>query len=182
MPSTEEKSRIMDKMINNLDISTLIAAFISFFVSIYIFKTTPKYDLVLKRYEILIFPLFNKIEPYFFAPVSSDILDPLLEIIENNKSIAGGRLNELLYFCQAHPSQENFNSLCRQINTEYDRCCRRLGLKRRSTWYRIARKQYQTKFVFILFIVKQICLLILAFILFLLVLVVLTSIFRFLEI
>ncbi len=141
----------MSLLLSNFDLAAIIATIISITASIYMFKNTPKYDLVYKRYNELISPLFNIIEPNLFMPVSKEILAPIFKIIKDNKSLAGGRLIELSYYCENNPSQNNFDNLCIYISSEYDSCCSRLGLKRRSIWYKIIRKQYKTNLVFILY-------------------------------
>lgn len=138
----------------DFDVSSIIAAIITLSASIYIFKTTPKYNLVYKRYKNLISPLFDLVEPNLFAEVTPEILKPILNFIETNKykSLAGYPLMEYYYFCKKNPSQDNYNALCSCINREYDKCCLRLGLNRRSVWYKIVRNQYKSKSVFILYV------------------------------
>lgn len=143
----------MQYLFENQNIWTLISAVISVLVTLYIFKAAPRYDLVRERYEKLIFPLFNNVESNLFKVPTPEILNPLLNIIENNKLLSGGQLNQLLYFCSVNPSQENYNNLCHCISTEYDKSCARLGLKRRSMKYRIIRNQYQTKLGLIMYII-----------------------------
>ncbi len=140
-------------IINNFDLAAVIAAIISISASIYIFRTTPKYDLVHKRYTTLIFPLFELIEPYLFKPVNEGVLSNAIDLIEQNKVIAGNKLLYVLYFCKNNPCQEHFDLLCSCVSKEYDQCCSRLGLGKRSVSYKISRQQYKNKAVFILYIV-----------------------------
>ncbi len=140
-------------IINNFDLAAVVAAIISISASIYIFRTTPKYDLVYKRYTSLIFPLFELIEPHLFKSIDRSILSDAINIIEQNKAIAGSKLLYALYFCKNNPCQEHFDLLCSYVSKEYDQCCSRLGLGKRSISYKISRRQYKSKAVFILYIV-----------------------------
>lgn len=141
--------------LGSFDFAAVIAAIISISASIYIFRSTPKYDLVYKRYVTLIFPLFELIEPYLFKTVNDEILSKALCLIETNKTFAGRKLLHSFYFCKKNPSQDSYDALCSCISKEYDRCSRRLGLGKRSIWYKIVRNQYKSKLVFILYIVGQ---------------------------
>ena len=140
-------------IINNFDLAAVVAAIISISASIYIFRTTPKYDLVYKRYTSLIFPLFELIEPHLFKSIDRSILSDAINIIEQNKAIAGSKLLYALYFCKNNPCQDHFDLLCSYVSKEYDQCCSRLGLGKRSISYKISRRQYKSKAVFILYIV-----------------------------
>lgn len=44
---------------------------------------------------------------------------------------------------------KNFNALCSYVDSEYDKSCKKLGLKKRSLMYRCARHQYQNMFFLI---------------------------------
>ena len=136
-----------------VDISTIIAAIITISFSIYSFKKDRNPEYTLSRYEKLIFPLYELLEPYFFKPVQPHILEKALLIIKKNKPLAGGKLLGSLYFCELNPCQDNFDSLCNVINKEFDECCTRLGIPKRSIWYRIVREQYKTKFMFVMYLI-----------------------------
>lgn len=142
-------------MINNFDLAAVIAAIISISASIYVFRATPKYELVYKRYTSLIFPLFELMEPHLFKSIDCEILSKAIELIEQNKLLAGNRLLYALYFCKKDPCQDHFDLLCRYVSTEYDKCCVRLGLGKRSISYKISRKQYKNKLVFFLYVAWQ---------------------------
>lgn len=144
---------VIENIINNFDLAAVIAAVISISASIYIFRTTPKYDLVYKRYTSLIFPLFELMEPHLFKTIDKSILSDAINLIEKNKAIAGSKLLYTLYFCKKNPCQEHFDLLCSCVSKEYDQCCSRLGLGKRSISYKIYRQQYKSKAVFILYIV-----------------------------
>lgn len=159
----------MTELFKNSDYLSFAAAVFSFIATIYIFKTTPKYQLVKERYNKLIFPLFSLIEPHLFRPVQKDILDQITAMVSKNKSLSDGKLNELIYWCEQELTQKNYNALCQYINSIYDSSCLRLGLKRRSIGYRLTRKQYQTNLMFISYLFGQFCLMLFMFFVFLIV-------------
>lgn len=149
--NTANTYSLLKIFIDHFDFAAIIAAIISFLASVYIFKTTPKYDLVYQRYMTLISPLFDLVEPHLFKPINKELLDKILFLISSNKSLAGRQLLHHLYFCEANPCQENYDALCACINREYDKCCVRLGLGKRTIWYKISRKQYKNKYAFVLY-------------------------------
>ncbi|WP_312372717.1 hypothetical protein [Lachnoclostridium sp.] len=158
----------MKELIKSSDFLGFIAALISLLVTIYIFKITPKYQLVRERYDKLIYPVFHKIEPFLFKSIPKKELEAVITVIEENMNLAGGRLGEIIYYLKLNSKQENFNSLCRYINNEYDKACSRLGLKQRSITYRLNRNQYQTKLMLFIYVLGHTLLLLI---------VLLTSIF-----
>lgn len=155
-------------LIKNSDFLSFIAAIFTLTGTMYIFIVTPKYQLVRERYDKLIFPLFSVLEPYLFKPVQEEIFQQVINIVDKNKELSGGKLAELIYYCEINLSQSNYNYLCKYINTEYDKSCMRLGLKQRSVLYRINRNQYQTKLMFALYIIGHLLLYILFIMTFLL--------------
>lgn len=152
--------------INFQDIES-IAVSLSVIASLYIFWRTPKYANIKERYEKLIFPLFCLIEPYLFKDYSKSPVDKAIGLISDNAVYAGSRINEYAYYFQQNKNQYNFNLLCRRIYHEYNVCSFILGLKVHSLSYRLNRKQYQSKLLFIIYIVGYACLLLIAFVFFL---------------
>lgn len=155
MHTTDDFFVILKDTLMSFDFAAVIAAIISISASIYIFRSTPKYDLIYSRYVTLISPLFELMEPYLFKTVNDEILSKALNLIETNKTFAGRKLLHSFYFCKMNPSQDNYDALCSSVSKEYDRCCRRLGLGKRNIWYKIVRNQYKNKFVFILYMIGQ---------------------------
>lgn len=160
---------LLFSILKSIDVSTIIAAIITISFSMYTFKKDRNPEYTLSRYEKLIFPLYELLEPYFFKPLQPNILEKALLIIENNKSLAGGKLLSSLYFCRLNPCQDNYNSLCNVINKEFDECCSRLGIPKRSIWYRIVREQYKTKFMFVMYLIIHSIIYLIIFISFLIV-------------
>lgn len=165
----------MNDLLKNSDFLGFIAALFSLLVTIYIFRITPKYQLVRERYDKLIYPVFDKIEPYLFKKIPIGELNSILSIIDEHMDLSGGKLKEIVFYCKKDPGQENFNSLCRCINNEYDRACSRLGLKKRNIIYRLNRRQYQTKLMFWIYVIGQVFLLLICFFIFLLIFGLLTN-------
>lgn len=134
---------LLKNLQTNSDLLNFIGILFTVVASIYIFKKEASISFVRERYEKLIFPLFNLLEPVLYQKVQSVDLKNALQIIELNKSLADGKLLELYYYCSQNLTQQNFNQLCSYIDKLYDNSCRRLGLKTRSFSYRIARHQYK---------------------------------------
>ena len=114
---------------------------LSVIASLYIFWRTPKYANIKERYENVIFPLFSLLEPYLFKDFSKAPIDKALSLINQNASYAGSRLNEWAYYLGKNNNQYNYNSFCKQLYYEYDKCSFILGLKIHSLSYRISRNQ-----------------------------------------
>ena len=127
----------------NSDLLNFIGILCTVIVSIYIFKKDTSTPFIRERYEKLIFPLFNSLEPVLYQEVKPEYIKNSLQIIKDNKYLADGKLLELFYNCSQYPTQQNFNQLCSYIDKLYDKTCRRLGLRVRSFSYRIARHQYK---------------------------------------
>lgn len=140
---------------NNFDLAAIIAAIISISASVYIFKATPKYELVYNRYTSLIFPLFQLIEPYLFKTMNKKVLSNAVDLIEQNKMFAGNQLIYISYICKKNPCQENFDFLCSYVSKEYDRCCTRLGLGKRSISYKVSKGQYKNKIMLIVYAIWE---------------------------
>lgn len=147
---------------SNFDIAAFLGAIITVLGSLYLYARSSKKPLERERYDKLTFPLFNLLEPYLFKEMDPEILQTALSTIEQNKSIAGGKLLYWLYWCQRQPSQEHFVKFCSTVNNEYDKSCQILGLSKRSIFYRLDRDQYRTKLAFVLYLTCNIIFLILS--------------------
>ena len=136
---------LMISVQENSDLLGFIGVLLTTILSIYIFRVETSTPFIRERYDKLIFPLFDLIEPFLFQKCPEDTLEKALSIIEENKSLADGKLLEIFYYCKKNPSSNNFRNLCIYIDETYDRFCRSLGLKRRSMFYRLMRMQYRSK-------------------------------------
>lgn len=135
---------------DNIDPLNFIGIVITIIFSVYISKSETSTDFVKERHDKLIFPLFNLLEPILYKKVNYGTLSNALSIISANKNLADGKLLELYYNCSQSSSQKNFNALCSYIDSEYDKSCKKLGLKKRNFIYRCVRFQYQNWFFLIL--------------------------------
>lgn len=134
--------------IKNLDFSVILASVITAAFSFYTFRKTKNYEYTIKRYENLIFPLFDLMEPFLFMPLRPKALAKALELIEKNKPLAGELILSAYRACKANPCQDSYNRFCEAVSKEYDCCCTDLGIPKRSFKYRFKRKQYRSPIVF----------------------------------
>lgn len=138
-------NNIVVSLQENSDPLGFIGVLITAILSIYLFKAETSTSFIRERYDKLIFPLFDLIEPFLFHKCPEDIMEKALCIIEENKSLADGTLLEVFYYCKQKPSPKNFRNLCIYIDRTYDKFCRCLGLRKRPMSYRISRGQYRGK-------------------------------------
>ena len=87
---------------------------------------------------------------------------PFTASINQNASYAGSRLNEWAYYLGKNNNQYNYNSFCKQLYYEYDKCSFILGLKIHSLSYRISRKQYHSKFLLVAYLLIHVFALLIA--------------------
>lgn len=148
-----------DLLSNNLqtnsDLLNFIGILCTAILTFYIFKKETSISFTKERYEKLIFPLFNLLEPVLYQQVQPEYFEKALQIIDRNKSLADGKLLELFYYCSQNPTQQNFNQLCSYVDKLYDKACRKLGLKIRSFSYRIARHQYKHWSYFLFYVLAS---------------------------
>ncbi len=148
-----------DLLSNNLqtnsDLLNFIGILCTAILSFYIFKKESSISFTRERYEKIIFPLFNLLEPVLYQKIQTTYLEKALQIIEINKSLADGKLLELFYYCSQSPSQQNFNQLCSYVDKLYDKTCRKLGLKTRSFSYRVTRHQYKHWSYFLFYVLAS---------------------------
>lgn len=138
----------------SIDPLSFITALASICLSIYTFKSGTFLPLINERYEKLIFPLFNLLEPHLYQKLNTEILEEVLVLIEKNKSYADGKLLSIYYYCKKQPSDKNFLSLCTYIDHAYDTYCKKLKLKPRSLYYKIIRSQYRNRASVVLYFLK----------------------------
>lgn len=147
------------KTLSNSDILSFAIGLLTFFSSIYFFKMTTKHKITKERYEKLIFPMFNALEPVLFKEKNAEIFQTLLILYNQNKHLAGGRITYIMYHCNNNFSNDNFISLCKVISSELDDCCNILGIKKRTIFYRLDRSQYKGKTMLVLYVISNILLL-----------------------
>lgn len=102
-------------------------------------KTPGSYEQ--ERYEKIVFPVFDKLEPILYKKELSEEdfakIEECRKIVSANRMIAGGRL----LHCFALNERMNFKSMSRKIDLEYDLCTRKLGLPHRPLDYRLNRSR-----------------------------------------
>lgn len=129
----------------NSDGLAFVIAIVTIVSTYYLSRRTSSQEIGKEQHDKLISPIFFLLEPHLFQNINNNSLEKVLNLIEQNKPLVDGKLLEIAYFCKKNPSQSNYNALCSYVNKTYDKSCKRLGLKRRSIEYRLARKQYQSK-------------------------------------
>lgn len=143
---------IIKSLIQNSDGLGFSIAAMTLIYSIYSSRHAKSRQIIKEQHDKLISPIFSLIEPYLFKDIDNSLLENILNIVDENKSLVDGKLLEITYFCKENPSQSNYNALCSYINKTYDKSCRHLGLRLRSIEYRLSRKQYKTKFFLFLYL------------------------------
>lgn len=92
-----------DQIINKFQIISdplsFIGVLFTIIVSLYIFKHENFNSFTRERHDKVIFPLFNLLEPFLYHDVPKDTLESALQVIEDNKNLADGKLLEVSYFC-----------------------------------------------------------------------------------
>lgn len=144
-------NQLMDNISTNSDPLNFIAILSTAIVAVYVFKSGLSTSLIRDRHDKLISPLFDLLEPILYKKYTDDILNDALQIIDQNKNLADGRLLEISYWCSKAPSQHRFMQLCSYIDRMYDKSCRKLGLKTRRMTYRIDRHQYKNRGYLVLY-------------------------------
>lgn len=132
---------------------TLFLNALSILVTVFIFRTSLKQPQFKARYETLLLPLFDSLEPHLYSDYKSAPISEAVTLIQSNKQCASVRLIELAYYLEHYPNQENYNHFCRRVIWEYNYLAFLLGFGIHGITYRLNRNQYQTKLMFILYIV-----------------------------
>lgn len=118
-----------------ISLSSVITTII---IAIYVFKKEPSKTYIKERYEKVIFPIYIAFEPFLY---SRNITEPIKKayeqcqaIINNNKMIAGGNL---LFLFDIPLDKYTVYRISREIDKEYDKSCKKLGIQKRSLNYRM---------------------------------------------
>lgn len=103
------------------------------------------------KYENVIFPIFQLIEPYLYSKeITPEIISIVSEIcicVTKNRMYINGFLLENIDFCKKELdsdksiSQKTFIELCSIISIEYDKSCKKLGISKRSLAYKLNNNQ-----------------------------------------
>lgn len=141
-------SKLMTVISSNISILCLIiSTLISLSTSLFDFSKV-SFSYILNRHNLLIFPLFECLDPYLYYKVDKDNIDEndirkAIQIIDNNKNLASGKLIAFSYYLNHDfPETEklkHFYNLCSYVDLQYDFSCIRLHLSRRPHAYRKCR-------------------------------------------
>lgn len=167
-------SKIIDFFRSYADIFSFLGAICTLVLSIYTYRNAKRQTLERERYDKLIFPLFDLLEPHLFTSYNAEIMQKAVDIMRSAKPLLGGRLMNVLYLCESTPGEEAFSKLCAVTNSELDRVSRIIALERRDFYYRINRRQFRTKLAFVAYIVTSCLFLLVCFVFFITLLAALT--------
>lgn len=92
-----------------------------------------------ERYEKVVFPVFDKLEPILYKRKLTRedllIIEECRKLVFSHRQIAGGRM----LHCFSLPAETMFRRVSRIVDSEFDLCAKKLGLSKRPTDYRINR-------------------------------------------
>lgn len=104
-----------------------------------------------EKYENVIFPIFELIEPYLYSKEITleinSVVQKICNCVTENRKFISGYLLENIDFCKKELrssntiSKKTFISLCSTISIEYDKSCRKLGIPKRTFAYRFNNSQ-----------------------------------------
>lgn len=134
-----------------IDLSIILNG-ISLLVTLHIFRNTLRRDLFRARFEQLIFPLFDMLEPYLYKDVTTVPLDKMFSLFKSQKSLSSAWLIERMYYLETENTQDNYDAVCRLLVVEYSKLSLSLGYGLHWPSYCINRKQYKTNLLFALYV------------------------------
>lgn len=119
-------------------IATFANTIVTIILAVYIFRREPTKTYLQERYEKVIFPLYSTFEPFLYTKeVSEELIiayNECKQIINENRHLVGGELQ-----CLFSKKLTSYTSYCisREIDKEYDKSCKELGITKRTLEYRI---------------------------------------------
>ncbi len=138
-----------------MDLLLLLATLLGVIAAFWTTLRTDASRAIKERYENLIFPLFNVLEPVLFHDEPTpDIHVEMMRIFLTNKQWADGELLERFHYYANIPNPATFQKLCALVDSRYDSCCRQLGMPVRTHAYRHDKKQFKNNFVDFLYWLK----------------------------
>lgn len=118
-----------------ISISSIITTII---IAIYVFKKEPSKTYIKERYEKVIFPIYTAFEPFLYSKEITDSLKTAYEqcqtVLNDNRMIAGGNL---LFLFDKPLNKYNVYRISKEIDKEYDKSCKNLGIQKRSLNYKM---------------------------------------------
>ena len=136
-------------------ITTLMSVIIGAIVSWRIFKREPSRTYDKERYEKVIYPLFKALEDYLFAKKITPKIESIIlicqMIVQENQMIAGGKLIDIF----SHQiTVENFYAISLEVDKQYDKACKQLGIPVRSLSYKINKYGWKCKRYNLFFVLR----------------------------
>lgn len=140
-------------------IAALISIVIGSIVSWKIFKKEFSRTYLQERYEKVIYPIFITLEKHMFkkelTPEIKNAVTVCKEIIHANHMIAGGELVDLF---SRRLTVENFQDISREVDKQYDKTCKQLGIPVRRLIYKIMHYEWRSTRLKVLFFLKYVLL------------------------
>lgn len=128
-----------------MDLLVFLATLLGVIAAFWIARQEAANRVIKERYENLIFPLFNVLEPVLFHDgPTPDIHLEMMRVFTTNKQWADGELLERFHYYVNNPNPSTFHLLCALVDTRYDTCCRQLGMPIRTYDYRLDKKQFES--------------------------------------
>ena len=140
----------------SIDMASIICALITT-ISAYLINKRKALDVYdQKRYEELNYPNFIELEPFLYKYINdTEINNNLFQAVHNiidrtyeKRIYANTNLFDLIDIhskilsSEKSYTQSHFNFFCTVISKEYDLSCKKLGIQKRSYWYKHNRHQY----------------------------------------
>lgn len=132
-------------------IVAIISGILSGFLSYKLLKHQEKQAYTKEKYEKVVAPSFFMLEPHLYSKeINSDVLSivsSVCDLILSNRIYISGRLLNCASFCQDELnknnklSEDSFNTFCSIISIEYDKCCKSLGIPKRTFSYKLRNHQ-----------------------------------------
>lgn len=128
----------MTEILSIINAETFIAI-LTALVTIWIFEKGNGKEIAKERLEKVISPCYEILYPHFYKPFNSDVRDAFeraKSIIEKEPLLAGGVIRTVF---ENQPFDGNhrdikYDNLCRTLDSEYHRLCKKVGIPVRS-WY-----------------------------------------------
>lgn len=132
-----------------------ISAF-SVLTAIWTFQKGRKSSVAKDRLFIAVGPAFLMLEPYLYKPITEKaVLSAYISTISfiRKESLLAGC--QLYRYSPSGINQNDYMSFCKQLDSEYDKLCRSVGIALRSFSYRANHGQPQGIFRWAMFIIKN---------------------------
>ena len=127
---------LVKSLLGNSGFVSVSCAVLAAIMSFYIFRASRPTDLIKERHDKLISPLFKILEPHLYKnDITDEKINMCLAIYSANKNLVDGKLRYAMYIFSENHCFENYTVLCSCVSSQYDKCCRKLGIKLRTFEY-----------------------------------------------